>query len=1140
MAVQFVLGASGSGKTSHCIRSIVRELSGGGPERSLVLLVPEQATFQAERAILSDERIAGYHRLKVLSFDRLGFFLLGKNSGGADLSRLAREMIIHRILRAEGQKLRVFGQASKLPGMAGELAKTITELHECAKGPDDLKELIESLKKDTPDSLSALKLSDITLVFEKYLDFIEGKENRFINPDIRLTDACKAVGEADFLKGAYLWIDGFASFTIQQRDLLVGILKVASESRIALCLDPAKLDVNKPVSGPMSLFSVTERSYAELLEIVKKCKLTLREPIVLKERLRFANSADLRHIEANLFSAQPAKPVKSNGNISIAAAQEPRAEAIYAAKEITRLVRKCGYRYRDIAVIVSEMSGYQHYLEAALSDYDIPFFIDRPRPLAAHPVVELIVSGLHTVINGFCSSDVFAYLKTGLSPLENSQADLLENYGLAFGVDGDDWVAGKDWAFAEKDEEKFDEKQINAIRRKAIRPLSKLRDALSAKDKEKSITSEEFVCAVWEFLNDLEVGKKLDEWSKEDEKENEEVKEVHRQFYDKLVNIFDELSEIFSDESMPAEDYVSILCSGFSELNLKLIPPKLDQVLIGSIERSRHPELKVVFLMGVTQKQFPVPVSFDSILTEEDRFCAEEHDFVLHDRLAQQLQGRQYLAYIGFTRPSERLYITYPLTDDGAPVVRSQFLNDLESLFVGLKSQTADVAENIETVSDTELLAGLVCERTSRDRSAGDDEKEKLFGLIENMRADSALAETAERINYALGYDNRALLEQQRCGSMGNVLNCSASRLSSFASCPFKHFVRYVLELKERKLFTFERVDLGSFYHRVLDGLFRRLEKDGLDFATADDDHLKKQLSAQIAEFLAKDAFLSNFIGRSAHNEYIIRSAGEVLQDSVRAYSRMSRAGRFRQKGSEIWFGGKDDKLRCRLELPDGHVVNLQGCIDRVDVADIGGKQTTVVFDYKRKGKNFSWENFYYGLDMQLAIYLLALKNGSVGGKKVDLPAGAFYLPIEAKLKTGTLNKANQEEEKFDYTTKGFLDGEYVTDLDNNAGVGWNKYYNFYMSKDGPYGHFKKSGALKPGQLEKVLDMTKSRIMELADYIFAGRISITPCRINKKSPCVYCQYSAVCRFDWQINRYNLLSPMNKELVLEMAGGVDGG
>lgn len=1136
MAVQFVLGASGSGKTSLCIRSVIRELCDGDPERSLILLVPEQATFQAERALLSDERIAGYHRLKVLSFDRLGFFLLGKNSATAELSRLAREMIIHRILRTEGQRLRVFGQASKLQGLAAELARTITELHECAKGPEDLKELIESLKKDTPESLSALKLSDITLVFEKYLEFIEGKENRFINPDIRLTDACKAVGQADFLKGAYLWVDGFASFTIQQRDLLVEILKVASESRIAFCLDPAKLDVNKPVSDPMSLFSVTQRSYAELLEIIKKCKLALREPIILNKRLRFANSADLRHVEADLFSVKPTKPVKSNGNVCIVAAQEPRAEAVFAAKEITRLVRKCGYRYRDIAVIVSEMPSYQHYLEAALSDYDIPFFIDRPRSLTAHPVVELIVSGLHATINGFCSSDVFAYLKTGLSPLENYEADLLENYSLAFGVEGDDWVAGKDWAFAEKDQELFDEKQINAIRTKAIGPLSKLRDALSAGDKEKSITSEEFVCAVWEFINDLEVGKKLYEWSAEDS----EDEQGHRQFYDKLVNIFDELSEIFGDGSAPAQDYVSILCGGFSELKLKLIPPKLDQVLIGSIERSRHPELRVAFLMGVTQKQFPVPVTFDSILTEEDRLCAEEHDFALRDRLTQQLQGRQYLAYIAFTRPSERLYITYPLTDDGDSVVRSQFLNDLESLFVGLKSGAADVSENIETVSNTEQLAGLICERTGRDNSAGAKEKEKLFELIESMRRDSTLVETAEHIDHALGYDNTALWDKQRCGREGKVLNCSASRLSSFASCPFKHFARYTLELKERKLFAFERVDLGSFYHRVLDGLFRRLEKEGVDFATADDEHLKQQLNDQIAELLTKDALLSNFISRSAHNEYIIRSAGEILQDSVRAYSRMSKAGRFRQKGSEIWFGGKDDKLGCRFELPDGHTVNIRGCIDRVDVAEIEGKHTAAVFDYKRKGKSFSWENFYHGLDMQLAIYLLALNNARIGGKRIDSPAGAFYLPVEAKLKTGTLNKAEQKEEKFDHTAKGFFDGEYVTDLDNNAGAGWDQYYNFYMSKDGPYGNFKNSGALKPGQLEKVLDMTRSRIVELAGRIFDGHINITPYRINKKSPCVYCPYGAVCRFDWQINQYNLLSPMNKEIVLETAGSGDGG
>lgn len=1137
MAVQFVLGASGSGKTTHCIRSVIRELSDIDSQRSLVLLVPEQATFQAERAILSDESIAGYHRLKVLSFDRLGFFLLGKNSATAELSRLAREMIIHRILRTEGDRLRVFGQASKLQGLAAELAKTITELHECAKGPDDLKELIESLKKDAPESLSVLKLSDITMVFEKYIEFIDGKENRFINPDIRLTDACKAVAHADFLKDAYLWVDGFASFTIQQRDLLVEILKVTSQSRIALCLDPAKFDVNKPVSDPMSLFRVTERSYAELLEIVKKCKLPLAEPVILNERLRFANSADLKHIEADLFSVQPSEPVKLNGDVSIVAAQGPRAEAVFAAKEITRLVRKQGLRYRDIAVIVSEMSSYQHYLEAALSDYDIPFFIDRPRPLNSHPVVELIVSGLHAVINGFCSSDVFAYLKTGLSPLQNHQADLLENYALAFGIDGGDWTAGKDWAFAEKKQDLFDEKQINIIRIKAIKPLLKLSDSLSAGDKEKNITARKFVSAVWEFINDLQVGKKLDEWSKADP----EDEHGHRQFYDKLVDIFDEISEIFGDGSMLAHDYVSILCSGFSELKLKLIPPKLDQVLIGSIERSRHPELKTVFLMGVTQKQFPVPVTFDNILTEEDRSCAEEHDFILHDRIAQRLQSRQYLAYIAFTRPSERLYITYPLTDDGDPVVRSQFLNDLESLFVGLNVRTADVTDNIETVTNPELLAGLICERTGRGNSADDKEKEKLLGLIESMRRDSDLADTAQRVNYAIAYDNTALLKQQRSGSMGNVLNCSASRLSSFANCPFKHFARYTLELKERKLFTFERVDLGSFYHSVLDGLFRQLQKDGFDFATVDDNHLIKQLGAQIAELIANDAFLSNFISRSAHNEYIIRSAGEVLQDSVRAYSRMSRAGKFRQIGSEIWFGGKDDKLRCRLELPDGRMVNLRGCIDRVDVADVDGKHTTVVFDYKRKGKSFSWEQLYYGLDMQLAIYLLALKDGKIAGKKIDSLAGAFYLPVEAKLESGSISEVTEAEDKFGYKARGLLNGPDYKYFDSEA-EGRSRYYNFQVLKkdQSPYGSYKTSGALKPGQLEMVLDMTKSRIAELAGYIFAGKIEITPCRINKKSPCVYCPYGALCRFDWQINRYNLLSPMSKELLLETAGGGDGG
>jgi len=236
MSIQFILGRSGTGKTSHCIKAIVDALLESADEQPLVLLVPEQATYQAERAILSDERIAGYNRLNVLSFDRLQFLLSGKNTARPQLSRIGRQMIVHRILRGNKNELKIFGSSANRQGLGRQMAETIAELHQYAKTPDDIDQLLGELQKDEHNSLAVLKFADIGLILKEYLNFIEG---RFIDPDIELNRACRAVANAGFVKGAKLWVDGFAGFTTSELAILAELLKVVADAQIALCLDPS-------------------------------------------------------------------------------------------------------------------------------------------------------------------------------------------------------------------------------------------------------------------------------------------------------------------------------------------------------------------------------------------------------------------------------------------------------------------------------------------------------------------------------------------------------------------------------------------------------------------------------------------------------------------------------------------------------------------------------------------------------------------------------------------------------------------------------------------------------------------------------------------------------------------------------------
>jgi len=1143
MAVQFILGRSGTGKTRCCIRAIVDALLEQS-EQQLILLVPEQATYQAERAILADERIAGYNRLHVLSFDRLQFLLLGKNTAMPRLSRIGRQMIVHRILRDNQSELKLFGAETTWSGLSRQMARTITELHQYAKTPDDVEKLLSELTKDERQHLAVLKFTDIGLIFREYLKFIEGD---FIDPDAQLMRACGAVSASNLVKGAKLWIDGFAGFTTAEFAILAELLKIVKDVHIALCLDPSSIDLKNPDAEKLDavgLFNPTERVYCSLFELVKKSRLKVTEPLILGRAIRFSQCRELAHIERNIFELQAPK-IPASDNIRIVSAPNERAEVQFVGRQIRQLVREKDLRYRDIAVIASDIDRYEHYIRAYFEDYGVPYFIDKRRPLNHHPIVQLVSSAMQAVTGGFMYSDIFAYLKAGLVPLESYDIDLLENYCLAFGISARDWQSDNPWRFAGPDNDGFDERQINDIRMKISRPLLELRDRLSPADEQaKALGAEEFARIIFNFLDQLNVKETIGSWiTQASDKKDLATADEHRQFYNQFLDIFDELVEVFAGQKMTSDDYLAIFHSAFSQLSLAFIPPALDQVLVGSIERSRHPDLRAVFLLGATQKQFPVPVSSDSIISDNDRIAAEAADFPLAATSSQTLAERQYLAYIALTRPAEFLWVTYPSVDDkGTAVPRSQFVGDLESLFDNLGEETiASLQIDVENVHGEAELADLLCGRLGRDRfspEALDDSK--YDELLDSICSDEQLAGLGSKVLYALDYYNHASLNTNIVNEFFSLrIQSSATRLGTFAACPYQYFARYTLELKERQEFKFEPLDLGSFYHRVLDVLLKRLDEKGKDFATIDNGELIELLREEIKKITKKDSFISNFVSRRGYNEFIINSAGKVLEDCVLAIAQMVRAGSFRPKFSEVSFGKirdtRDTLGSYELKLSDGRILSLNGKIDRLDCADVENQKISLIFDYKRRDTTPSWRKLYYGLDLQLPIYMLAVRNAA--DRSIQNIVGAFYMPIEVSPNKITLGELPDKRDSFNYKAKGLFNGDFFRQLDRSDS---NTFYNFFVTKKGDqYGYDGISGALRPGVFETLLRFAEQKIIQLVQEIVSGKIDVSPYRLGQESPCSYCRYKPVCRFDWQINDYNFLESLNKSQVLGRAEVVDG-
>jgi ATP-dependent helicase/nuclease subunit B len=716
-----------------------------------------------------------------------------------------------------------------------------------------------------------------------------------------------------------------------------------------------------------------------------------------------------------------------------------------------------------------------------------------------------------------------SFLKSDLVPMKRDEIDLLENYCTAFGIAGGDWQDSKDWQFDDEKEPKFNEVAVNEIRLQAIKPLLELRDKLCP-----ILTSSEFTKIVFDFLDGLKVIEKVASWVEQAiEAKDYAVVEEHRQFYDRFVSIFDELVEVFDSQQMRCEDYLAIINSAFSQMTLAFIPPGLDQVLVGSIERSRHPDLKAVFVTGATQKQFPVPISYRGILSNDDRIAAESAEFELTATMEQTLSQRQYLAYIAFTRPSQFLYVTYPSADDsGREQVRSQFIANLAGLFEDFKEESiADEQINIEKINSRMELADLLCKQIGKD-GAG-----QLEGLVNDMCSDGQLAEVGRVVQAAMNYENKAKLDDEITGKFfSKEMKSSATKLGTFAACPYKYFAEYMLELKERKEFKLEPLDLGIFYHSVLDCVLKELNNTKKDFATICDEELLAILGEQITKVISDSAFIANFKRHSAHNSFIINCASEVLEDCVLAISQMVRAGQFRPSESEVWFGKASKGIGdYKLAIENGRFLSLSGKIDRIDVAMINGKQAALVFDYKSKAKSFDWSKFRHGLDMQLVIYLLAVHNS----KKYGDIAGAFYMPVDGGMEKVSPDELDARKDSFNHKAKGIFNGEYFDGIDSNVS-GWSKYYNLFSSeKSGPYGHYLTSGALKPKDFEKVLRLGEENIIRIGGQIGAGKIEITPYKLGDETACSLCKYQSVCRFDWQINDYNPLAAGGKEAVVEV-------
>jgi ATP-dependent helicase/nuclease subunit B len=1134
MKAQFFLGRSGSGKTHYCIAQIQEELRREPEGDPLLLLVPEQATFQMEQAILADPELRGFHRVSVLSFDRLARTVLLERSASLlpVLSESGRQMVLQRLLQEHGGELEAFSRSGRSTGFVVKLAEMIRECRHYQKRADQLLDQAAALRDE--DVALAEKLHDLGTLLGAYEGTIEG---RYLDPDDFLDLVCERVGGAAFLQRGRLWIDGFAGFTPQQYGVLGTLTEKVCRVHVSLCLDPASESFARLRDGvedegeSFDLFQPISQTWSRLRQMFGDVGSEMESAVCFpleKGMPRFAHSSSLARLEAGLFVPRKKGDAFSEVSVEevvVVRAADRRGEVEAVAQRILYLCREKGHRYRDMAVILRDFSDYQPLLEAVFSDYGIAYFMDQRRSVAHHPLVGLLRSLLEVMLDDLSNASIFDYLKSDLVSPAREPLNHLENVILSQGV------RLRRWAEHGRGP---DDAEARGWCERMVRPLIELHKALG--DGENRVGA--ITRLLYGFLEKLEVGQRLGHWAKEAENEGRlDLAYVHQQVYEQVIGLLEELVEVLGDDEVSLAEYGELLETVLGQVSLAMVPPSLDQVLVGTIERSRHPQLRAAFVLGVNEGRFPQVAGEDAFLSDDqrDRLC--QRGFELAPGRTRRLLDERFLGYIALTRPRDFLWVSYATADAKGKLLNPSLLIDAigdavgEAVFVDLALQRGEIytrgqlAERLaEALSDESLEAG-----------------EKLFWQGLGRWGLGYWAALKDALG-GLVYRNEARLDGDLVGRFfGSEVAGSISRLESFSACGYRHFSNYLLGIQERKELKLQMVDLGSFYHEALHEIFVAMQEQGTGWLELEFQELEGLARSVTEGLLTGEGDYAALVNQSYRNRMILGRAAKTFGELCQALRASFEASGFEQVESELTFG-PGEKIE-GLVLLDRYV--LRGKIDRVDVCrgETGDVGLSLV-DYKRSAKAFDYAQYYHGLALQLLSYLLVLEaNYPVKGAG----AMAAYVPLEVAGEKGKgdvpielLEQANREKGIRPRKANGVIDEGWFGQLDRQVSPGsYSQFYSVRVLKDGECYTKGNKSIVNREELEQLLGHGYDLLTGLVEALLAGDISIAPFRYKNETACDHCCYKSLCRFDPLMNPYRLLASMEKDDVLDELGGGGG-
>ena len=1109
MGLRIVYGKSGSGKSEFCFSEIANLIE---KEKKIYIITPEQFSFTAEKKLMEAIDANAVFNAEVVTLSRMAYRVINEIGGRTEtnLSKCGKAMLIYSILNNNKKELKLIGKNDENVDM---LDTAITEFKKHGISIEQLKQEIDKQE----DIYLKNKLTDLSLVYEGFENQLSGK---YIDETDLLTILAENIENTDMFNNQYIYIDEFAGFTKQEYQIIEKLILVANQVTVTICID----ELNIPKNPNTDIFYSNENTVNKLFEIAQNCGTKVEE-IKLENKYRF-KSNELKHLEENLYENRPHKYTNSVENIKLFLAKNQYSEIEEVAKNILKLVRDNGYRYKDISIITKNISNYSSLARAIFDKYDIPIFIDENRDLNQNIIIQYILSVLEIFTKNWSYESVFNYIKTGFSNIEEDEIFKLEKYCLKWGIKQNKWK--KEFTYGKYEEkDKTEIERLERIRKDIVNPLMKLKSDI---DNDK--TAEGISKSIYKFLVEENIAEKINKKIEELEKVGQvDLVKEYQSSLQTILDILDEIVLVFSDDKMTIDKYAQILKVGFKNSNLTKIPVTQDQVIMGDVDRSRSHKVKAIFIIGLNDGEFPSVHKDEGFLNDLDRETLKQDGIELAKGTIENLYEDNFNIYKAFSTAEEKLYLLYSSSDVQGKALRpSMLINKIKKIYPMLQEESDVIETKAEVLNKKTTYDELIIQLSKLKEQ---DEIDKVWYYVyDYYKKDTEWNTKLEQNLKGLNYTNiPEKIEQTNIDKLyGNTLVTSISKLERYRSCPFSYYLQYGLKIKPEEELKIQTLNTGTFIHEIIDEFFEAVREAEIKLAEITDEQLAEIINKIIDEKLKQS---QNYIFTStAKYRALVVRLKKIIQKALKYIIGTLVQSRFEVLGTEVEFGEKGKYKPIRLTLEDGKRIEIIGKIDRIDTAQSEDGRYLRIIDYKSSAKNIDLNEVYAGLQIQLLTYLDA------ACKEEDLmPAGVLYFSmLEQMIKADKRMEQEEIEEKIraNFKMKGLIlaDVNVVKLHDKKLEKGSSALVPAYIDKEGNLSEKKTSGVTAE-QFEELQKYMYIVIKQISREILGGNIDLKPYYKDKKTPCKYCDYKSVCGFNMGgcENNYNYIDKKSKEEIL---------